>query len=54
MKLKLSRLQTIMLLVRNMALEESKFERSLMALQTIDLLETERTEQYLINYYKGL
>jgi hypothetical protein len=52
--MKLNRSQTIMFLVRNMALEENKIKRSLMAIQIIDLLKDFETEKYLTDYYQGL
>lgn len=52
--MKLTRFQTIMLLTRNIALEESKLKRSLMALEIIDLLKNAENEKYLTEYYQGV
>ena len=46
--MKLDRIQTMMLITRNLALEENKTERALMAIQLIDLLKEEQIEKSIL------
>ena len=54
MTLKLSRTQKVMILVRDMALEEYRLIRAEKALAVFDLLKDNETEKWLIEYYKGV